>query len=317
MAETRLGRVRSGNDVPRMGSEADKSGIRWAVGTAVISGVAIWVNRFGVTAWSDTGGSLAYTTAKNLMAALVLVVLVWKLSPSGVSSSRLREHWRGLSAIAVFGGAIPFAMFFEGLSMASSTQAAFIHKTLLLWVAALAIPLLGERVRTMHIVAIGALLAGQVVVAGGVSGIVIGSGELLILGATLLWSIEVIVAKRVLADVPAGLVGLSRMGGGAAVLVVIGALTGGGVPLASLGVEQIGWVLLTGGVLAGYVYTWLNALALAPAVDVTAVLVGSVVITSLLDAGPVGLWAAGPGFVLIGVGLGVILLGWGRGAVRA
>jgi drug/metabolite transporter (DMT)-like permease len=293
------------------------SGITWAIATAVISGVAIWVNRFGVGAWSETGGSLAYTTAKNVVAGIVLAVLVWKVFPTRLRASDLRTHWRGLSAVAVFGGAIPFAMFFEGLAKASSTQAAFLHKTLLLWVAALAVPLLGERIRTTHLAAIGALVGGQIVLAGGVSGIVFGSGELLILGATLLWSVEVIIAKRLLAEVPPGWVGLSRMGGGAVVLVAFGLLTGRGVPVASLGAEQLGWVLLTGVVLAGYVYTWMQALALAQAIDVTAVLVGSVLITSLLDAGPAVLVGSGPGLALIAVGVLVLLLGWRRGALHA
>ncbi len=319
MARTQVGERKShGGSSGRseMMPATARSGITWAIGTAVISGFAIWVNRIGVAAWSNSGGSLAYTTAKNLIAAVVIAVLVWKVRPVAISKPELRSHWKGLSAIAVFGGAIPFALFFEGLARATSTQAAFIHKTLLLWVAALAIPLLGEKVRTTHIVAIAALLGGQVALAGGVAGITMGVGEVLILGATLLWSVEVIVAKRVLADVPAGLVGLARMGGGAIVLVLIGLITGSTIPLNALGIEQVGWVLVTGAVLAGYVYTWMNALSLAPAIDVTAVLVGSVIITALLDAGPAGLIGAAPGFGLIAVGIAVLLAGWRREHVR-
>jgi hypothetical protein len=119
------------------------------------------------------------------------------------------------------------------------------------------------------------------------------------------------VAKRVLAEVPAGLVGLARMGGGAIVLVVVGLLSGAAIPLGALGLEQIGWVVITGAVLAGYVYTWMNALSLAPAIDVTAVLVGSVIITSLLDSGPAVLVASAPGFALIAFGV-VALVIWRR-----
>ncbi len=293
------------------------SGITWAIGTAIISGVAIWVNRFGVAAWSNAGGSLPYTTVKNMVAALVIGVIVWKVAPVAVDRAVIRRHGKGLTAIAVFGGAIPFALFFEGLSRATSTQAAFIHKSLLLWVAALAIPLLGEKVRTIHIFAIAALFGGQIALAGGVSGLAVGTGELMILGATLLWSVEVIMAKRVLAEVPAGLVGLARMGGGAVVLVLIGMASGVTIPAGALGFEQIGWVLLTGAVLAGYVYTWMNALSLAPAIDVTAVLVGSVIITALLDSGPAGLVASAPGFAMIFVGLVVLVLWRRREDVRA
>ena len=287
------------------------SGITWAIGTAVISGIAIWVNRFGVAAWSDAGGSLPYTTAKNMVAALVIGIVVWRVAPVAIDRDVVRRRWKGLTAIAIFGGAIPFALFFEGLSRATSTQAAFIHKSLLLWVAALAIPLLGEKVRTVHIFAIAALFVGQIALAGGVSELAVGTGEAMILAATLLWSVEVIVAKRVLAEVPAGLVGLARMGGGAIVLVVIGLLSGAAIPLGALGLEQIGWVVITGAVLAGYVYTWMNALSLAPAIDVTAVLVGSVIITSLLDSGPAVLVASAPGFALITFGV-VALVIWRR-----
>lgn len=300
----------------RHARSATASGITWAIGTAVISGVAIWVNRFGVAAWSSAGGSLPYTTVKNMVAALVIGVIVWKVAPVAVDRQELRRHWKGLTSIAVFGGAIPFALFFEGLSRATSTQAAFIHKSLLLWVAALAIPLLGEKVRTVHIVAIAALFGGQIALAGGVSGLAVGTGEAMILAATLLWSVEVILAKRVLAAIPAGLVGLARMGGGAVVLVLIGLISGVTVPFGALGFEQVGWVLITGAVLAGYVYTWMNALSLASAIDVTAVLVGSVIITALLDAGPAGLVASAPGFGLIAVGLLVLVLERRRKDVR-
>lgn len=124
-------------------------------------------------------------------------------------------------------------------------------------------------------------------------------------------------AKRVLDEVPAGLVGLARMGGGAVVLVLIGLVTGAAIPAGALGFEQIGWVLLTGAVLAGYVYTWMNALSLAPAIDVTAVLVGSVIITALLDSGPAGLVAAAPGLAMIFVGVVALVLWRRREDVRA
>lgn len=295
----------------RSGTGAGRSaiGLRWAAGTAVVSGFAIWVNRFGVAAWSDAGGSLPYTTAKNLVAAMVLIGMLLGLSRHTEAASTARSHWRGLLAVAVVGGGIPFALFFEGLSRATSTQAAFIHKTLVLWVAAMAIPLLGEKVKGFHFAAIGLLIAGQVALAGGVAGITVGAGEMMILIATLMWSIEVIIAKRLLADVRPLEVGVARMAGGAAVLVLIGLFNGSFGSLAALGWSQIGWVAVTGVALSAYVFTWMNALSLAPATDVTAVLVGSVIVTSMLEAGPVGLvGAAAPGLALIAVGVALVLL---------
>ena len=293
----------------RSGSAGRMTGVWWAVVTAAVSGVAIWVNRFGVLAWGDAGGALPYTMAKNLVAALVLVVLLVGASRDRATTYGVRRHWRGLTAVAVIGGGIPFALFFEGLARASSTQAALIHKTLVLWVAAMAIPLLGEKVRGFHIVAIGLVFGGQVALSGGISPVTLGSGELMILAATLLWSVEVIVAKRLLSDVRPLEIGVARMAGGVLVLAMIGAFNGAFGSLGALGWQQVGWVLITGVVLSIYVFTWLNALSLAPATDVTAVLVGSVVITTLLDAGPAGLVGApAPGLALIVAGVALIVL---------
>lgn len=291
------------------GAGRSASGLRWAAGTAVVSGIAIWVNRFGVAAWSEAGGSLPYTTAKNLVAATVLIGMLVAMPHHSGSSSTARGHWRGLLAVAVIGGGIPFALFFEGLSRATSVQAAFIHKTLVLWVAAMAIPLLGEKVKGFHFAAIGLLIAGQIALAGGVAGITVGSGELMILIATIMWSVEVIIAKRLLAEVRPLEVGVARMAGGAVVLVLIGLFNGAFGSLAALGWTQIGWVAVTGIVLSAFVFTWMNALSLAPATDVTAILVGSVVITSVLEAGPVGLvGAATPGLAMIVAGVALMLL---------
>lgn len=300
-----------------IGAGRSATGLWWAAGTAVVSGFAIWVNRFGVAAWSEAGGSLPYTTAKNLVAAALLIGMLVASSRRRGFASTARRHWRGLMAVAVVGGGIPFALFFEGLSRATSAQAAFIHKTLVLWVAAMAIPLLGEKVKGFHFAAIGLLIAGQIALAGGVAGIAVGSGELMILIATLMWSVEVIIAKRLLSEVRPLEVGVARMAGGAVVLVLIGAFNGAFGSLAALGWAQVGWVALTGLALSAYVFTWMNALSLAPATDVTAVLVGSVIITSVLDAGPVGLvGAAAPGMAMIAAGVALVLLRPGPTAER-
>ena len=53
-----------------------RRGVALAVVTAVISGVAVYVNSFGVAAWKEFGGAASYTTVKNLVAALLLVALL-------------------------------------------------------------------------------------------------------------------------------------------------------------------------------------------------------------------------------------------------
>jgi drug/metabolite transporter (DMT)-like permease len=69
---------------------------------------------------------------------------------------------------------------------------------------------------------------------------------------------------------------------GSALLIMWVVVTGKGSQLIGMDAHQWAWVAATGVVLAGYVATWLAALAAAPAVNVTAVLVAAVPVTALL-----------------------------------
>ena len=89
-------------------------------------------------------------------------------------------------------------LFFEGLARSSSTDAAFVQKTLVVWVAILAVAILGERLSWPHVLAIGTIVVGQALVAGDLRSLHPEAGELMILAATLLWSVEIVVAKRLL-----------------------------------------------------------------------------------------------------------------------
>lgn len=293
-------------------SPTRRGGIALAFVTALVSGVAVYVNGFGVRAWREAGVSTtAYTTAKNLVAAVALGAIALLVARRRGDRTSLRtlpgpaRPW--LLAIGVIGGSVPFVLFFEGLSRASSTQAALIHKSLLIWVALLAIPLLGERLNGWHLGAMGLLVAGQVVIAGGVTDVSLGSGEVMVLAATLLWSVEVVMAKHVLHTVAPLTVGVARMGIGSAVLVVWVLVTGGLAGMAALSAADWGWIALTGGTLTAYVGTWYAALSRAQALDVTAVLVFGAVITALLGFGIEG--TALPSLV----GLGLV----GAGAAAA
>jgi drug/metabolite transporter (DMT)-like permease len=246
--------------------------------------VAVFLNSYGVKAFGD---ATTYTTAKNVIAALVLAALIGTLSASRgatvLTRPTRRGQWAGLAAVGIFGGAIAFSLFFEGLALASAADAAFLQKTLLVWVALLAVPLLGERLGALQIGAVALLVIGQIGLAGGTTTL-FGRGQLMVLGATLIWAVEVIIAKRLLADLSSWTVGLTRMGVGSVVLIGWTLIRGDGGALTALTGSQWMWVLLTGVILAGYVSTWFAALSRAPAVDVTAVLVIGAVITALLAA---------------------------------
>jgi drug/metabolite transporter (DMT)-like permease len=297
-------------------SSTRATGIALAFATALISGVAIFVNGHTVKRFGD---ATVYTTAKNAVAGMLLLALalpvLTRSSRGGLPRSK--PQWASLLAIAVVGGSVPFVLFFEGLARAEATQAAFIQKTLVVWVALLAVPLLQERLGPAHVAAIALLLAGQVWLAGDAGTVVFGTGEALILAATLLWAVEVVIAKRLLASIGSRTVGAARMAVGTVVLLGWVAVSGRGHELFSLSADQWSWVLLTGLILTGYVATWFAALARAQAVDVTAVLVFGAVVTAVLSRAADGVSFDLAGVVLITAGAALAVLAGRRGASAA
>jgi drug/metabolite transporter (DMT)-like permease len=261
---------------------ARAQGVLLAFATALVSGVAVYVNSHGVTRFSD---ATVYTSAKNGVAGVVLLVLALPFLVARdrpAARPRTRAQWLGVVAIATVGGSVPFVLFFEGLAHAEATQAAFIHKTLVVWVALLAVPLLGERLAAPHVAAIGLLIAGQAWLAGDLGAVAVGAGEAMIFAATLLWSVEVILVKRLVGPLGSRPLAAARMVLGTVILVGWLAVSGRAGELLALSGDQWSWALLTGSLLAGYVATWYAALARAQAVDVTAVLVFGAVVTALL-----------------------------------
>lgn len=261
-------------------SPAARQGVLLAFGTAAISGLSVYLNSFGVKLVSDAA---VYTTAKNGVAAIVLVALALALGAGREARVLDMRNRFGLVAIAIIGGSIPFILFFSGLAIATAPTAAFIQKTMFIWVALMAVPFLGERLGFIQIAALGTLLGGQALVAPP-TGMGWGAGETMIAAATLLWSIEIVLAKRLLNGVSAQLVGAARMGLGLVILAGYLALSGKLAGLGAISAEAWPWVLVTGGLLAGYVATWFGALRLAPATTVTSVLVVAAVVTGALTA---------------------------------
>lgn len=280
------------------------AGIALAFVTACISGVSIWVNGRAVTHFSD---ATVYTTAKNAVAGVLLVGILFAAGPRGHAlSSVTRRRWPALLAVAVIGGSVPFVLFFDGLKQSHATQAAFIQKTLIVWVALLAVPLLKERFGWPHALAIGCLVGGQAWLAGALGTVAFGKGEAMILVATLLWSVEIVFVKYLLRSVPPTVVAAARMALGTVLLVCWLALTGKLGDLAALSALQWRWALLTGLLLTGYVATWFAALARAQAIDVTAVLVFGALVTAILSGVIDGAAIGVGGTVLVAIGSGVI-----------
>jgi len=286
------------------------AGIVLAFITAAISGISVFVNGYGTAHFKD---ATVYTTTKNLVAAVIIVALTFGVARLGRTSERphkpftSREKW-GFLTVGIIGGAVPFVLFFEGLQRAGSTDAAFLQKTLVVWVALLAVPLLHERLNAGHFAAIALLIVGQAKLAGGLPSLRVDAASTLILAATLCWAVEVMIVKQLLPRRSPLALGAARMGIGVVALLAWNAITGRLHLLSSLSADAWGWALLTGVLLSAYVVCWYAALARAQAVDVTAVLVAGALVTAALNDAAQGA-AIGPqasGLILIAIGVALV-----------
>jgi drug/metabolite transporter (DMT)-like permease len=256
-------------------------GIGLAAVTALVSGVSVFVNASAVRAFGDP---VLFTTLKNAVAAVILVgfaLAVVERAPARIRRLEPRSL-AGLAVIGVIGGGIPFVLFFTGLANASAPAAALIHKTLFVWVALLAAVLLRERLGGLQVGALAVLVVAQLLILPA-DGLAWTAGEWMIAAATGMWAVEVVVAKRLLRDVPSPIAAAARMSIGLVLLLGYLAFGGGLAGIGALGSEQWAWVLVTGVLLSAYVASWYAALRRAPASTVTAILTIGAPITAALQ----------------------------------
>jgi drug/metabolite transporter (DMT)-like permease len=288
---------------PTSTHRANVPGIYVAAATAMVSGVSIFVNSYGVRSVSSP---TVYTTAKNIVATAVLMITWWlsarvrrrrdaspvvleraqsdPVASRGTSNVGRMRRWLALAYVGVVGGGLAFVLFFNGLARSQPAASAFWRDTLVPWVALFALVFLKERIRWWNVLAIALLVAGEIVVTGGVGHLGAQPGELDILASSGLWALEVVVAKTLLHDMTPASVSTVRMGVGAMTLLIYVGVSGHSSALFALGAHQLMWVGVTGALLALYVATWMTALSRARAVDVTSVLVGSALVTWILQA---------------------------------
>ena len=295
---------------------------RWGLGLALaagcISGLSIFLNGLMVKSFPDP--TLLAGVRNGMVGLLFLTMLVVfaarasRGARSGAPAPAARPLGRrevtGLIVLGVVGGGIAFALFFEGLALAASPSSAVLQKTLFLWVAIAAWPLLGERPGAASLVALAVLLAGTLLL-DPPAGTGIGVGELLILAATLLWTGETILARRLLPQVGAGRGAAARMTIGSIVLLGIVVWGGGLSGIGAWTPTMWGFVALTAVLLAGYVAAWYGALERAPAAVVTSILVVGAVITATLRAltgGVVPTDQRLAGLLLLAAGAGVVAI---------
>lgn len=255
-----------------------KQGYFLAFLAALFSGVAVFLNKFAVDFWKN---SSAFTTAKNISVALILTLIVVILEKSNFSKIS-KKIWIKLSLLGLIGGSIPFLLFFKGLSLIPAADAAFIQKTLFIWVAILAYFFLKEKISVVQILAL-AILGVSILMLGKPNGIKFNYGELLVLLATLIWSCEAILVQKFTQEIPPTLAVWGRMFLGSIILLGYLAFRGSLHSVIPTNAGQLSWLLISVALLFGYVMTFYAAIRHASATVATSVLVIAAPVTILLN----------------------------------
>lgn len=252
------------------------TGIRSALIASLISGFSVWYNKQLITGGIDT---TILNLVKNGGAGILFSLAILKI-PGFIPS--VRKSFHKLLLMALVGGSIPFILFFEGLKMTPAVNANFIHKTMFVWVALLAVSLLKERLSLIQICGYILIIAANFAV--GKPSFTFSTGEMMIMAATLLWSGENILSKIFLKDFDYRILAWSRMFLGSLIIFLYALLGNKFVNIIRIPPQQL--LPLTGSImlLSLYVHFWMKSLSLMPAALVTSVLTIAVPVTTIVTA---------------------------------
>jgi drug/metabolite transporter (DMT)-like permease len=174
--------------------------------TAIISGFAIFINQFAVKGFNP----YVFTGLKNLATAFFLTSLILIAGDWRKLKHLKVKYWGLLVTIGLVGGSIPFLLFFKGLALTTGAHAAFIHKTMFLYVAVLAVFFLKERLNKYFILGALCLLIGNLVFLKKLRP-EINQGDFLVFIATLFWALENTISKYTLKELSGRMVAWGRM----------------------------------------------------------------------------------------------------------
>lgn len=245
--------------------------------TAFISGVSIFINKFGVSLINP----YIFTGLKNIIVALLVLSWLLMMKDWSLLKRLRRKQWLMLLAIGLLGGSIPFLLFFKGLSLTNPAQASLIHKTMFIYVAVLAVIFLKEKISRNFLIGGLCLVLGNLFLLKLIPA-QFGVGDCLIFLATLFWAGENVLSKRVLENLPSRIVIWGRMFFGSLFIIIFWLISQPIYLMTSLNLNQIGWLMITSIFLFGYVVTWYSGLKYVKvSVAATILLLGSPITTWL------------------------------------
>ena len=259
------------------GSSSVKNGMLLVLFTAIISGFSIFVNSYGVKEFDSS----LFAFLKNSLVAVLLLCIVLALGYWPVIKQLTRKQWAKLSVIGLIGGSIPFLLFFRGLQMTTGTTGSFLHKTLFIFAAVMALLFLKERLHYSFLIGAAFILIGNYFMLQ--PAFAFSVGHLFILLAVVFWAAENVYAKKVMEEVPATLVALGRMGFGSLFILMFLLATDKVSLLSQLTFSHALWIGITSTFLLLYVMTYYNGLQSIKVSTATSILALGVPITTVLN----------------------------------
>lgn len=252
-------------------------GTLMAVIAAAISGGSIVANKAFVAGID----AALFTSVRSLVIGLAFLALMFY--SSGFSTAGLRKQfaaakWRYLLPIAIVGGAAAFLLFFSGLQLTTAGRAAFIQKTLPIYVAVFAYWFLKEKITMKQTYALIIMLLGAVLIFGSqIDPARLWSdpltGDLLIAGATVLWAVENTLSRKAMLGGESNLiVSFSRMFIGGLILFGVAGVAGNLGMLAALTAYQWASIGASAAMLFGYVFFWYYSISLINVSKASAIL---------------------------------------------
>jgi len=220
--------------------------------TAVISGFAIPVNKFLIIDLDPT----VFTATRAIFIGIGFFILISFQNKFDYRKFK-KVPWKYLLTIGFIGGGLAFLFWFSGIKLTTSGRAAFLHKTLSIYVMILAFLFLKEKIVKKQVYALILMIFGTVMLYSAKITPDVSLGDILCIIATFLWGVENIIAKSIMKNGESNfIVSFARMFFGAIFLFGSILLLGKFDQVLILTYEQVGKLLISTFILFGYVLTW-------------------------------------------------------------
>jgi len=292
-----------------------------AIIAALISGVSIMANKLFIVDMEP----VVFTAVRALFIGIIFFMLLsyssWgrnKVVKKNKAKDRAKVKanapkkipWKYYLAIGIIGGAFAFLLFFSGLKLTTGGRAAFLQKTMPLYITVLALVFLKEKISRKQLGAMLLMFLGMIAIYyATISPAELWAnpsmGDLMVIGAAFLWAVEAIIAKRVMVKGESNLmVSFARMFIGAIVLFAFLAAFGNAESL-NLTAQQITNLSISTALLFGYVFFWYYSMKLINVSKASALLLIAPVISMALGV----MFLSEPVAALQLIGSAMILIG--------